>query len=1444
MKKLIRWVVILGLVFVVLLGVGLAVALNSSVQTKIALNVLHKTDPQAKLDSVSFGFGSGEVHGLEMTTAGTHVKLGSAKLAYSVTNLIFGATKIIESAEVKDLVIDLTVPRIPAAPAAPGAAGEKKPLPAVLVKKADISGSVLLALNRSLELSLSAQNVGADGDGKATGNVIYHDKTPGAQVSEMRAATQAAVALDSAMFPKNLDCTLDLTATLPGQTQSAQLSAHLLAKPVSSKAGELTVTLAPPGGTPLLSFKGSYATDGSINGDFTADLNRTQIEPFALGFKLPDFTLRGQGQIAADAAAHSGNLKAVFNGSAGYLEVLRPELAGMGTLALDANLDLAVAQSKTAEKTFSLAGKTLKATLAPQGGQTAVAVELLKPVTIEYGANGLQLPTGAGADILKLTLTRAPAAWLMAAVPKDYTVTGQFMNGEVVLSALDNGTLSANTTNHVTLEGLNVQHGQETLLVNANFGFDGAVQYADKSLQAQVRLLSFIAHGVGAGGVTLSSLSPNPILRGGFGGNVSVVPGLPLPKILVTGKFNTSLEFDQIDQKALGKTLPPLAPAGLLTLGGNLDVSTAVSATDPKDLSLNVNAFDATIGKGDAATRAIFVTLASLQKFSLPLGANAKLQPVSGNLATLEITGFPLTVAQAFLPSRFKFAGSPLKGKILLTGEANPEQTITLHTTEPFTIANALFTQDLVDKLTGVTLTMAPEGVWKPGEIKATARLQAVSTAGTLLDASVEATQSKDTVTATITANGQLAAIAAQPLGLEWRNFLPATKPQFTVSASLTRSPQSIVVKNAEASVAPAGGAALADIKLSQAVTLLTDPTDAKKILWPKINGDVLSIKMGNLPAGVLALALPGYRLQGRDLSADLLLHGAGDGSYTLSSSAPISATGLSFAKLNENTLPTEWVRDLTFTFKPTATFSNEGISAGAVQDLRLSSANTPLVSGHVDFVFAPKQAKAAAALDLSQLFPQQAKVSIQADLAQLLRQPVLAKFNNLATGQFTLEGALDPDGSVRGNGGVTNWTVRGSQTQLPQMMFQNVSGKFNRATNDIQINIPVKGQSNEGPTDCLLAATYGPSGTSHKFTLNVTGNNLVIDDLLAVKAGLFPPAAPPPTTTAATATPAPTPVAATTPAKVVPDMVPLWGDLQGTAQIQLKTLRFHAFFVDNFQTTAQVTPTQATIPGVSGLFQGAPLTLNASLAFDAKQIDQPYSLQTSMSFKSFDVGAYFRSRDAKATPPVEGNFSITGNAAGRGGNINDVIDKVQFDFKLSSDGGTFHLLDLIPNKTVGNGLKALSTIGGVANAVAGLFGKKDVTDGKAAIAKSVIDLLANLDAIKYSKLAFDAARGPDLTVKLNQFDLQSAEVELVGVGQIKYVRGLAIPDQPLTATLTLNAKGGIAQGLQAIHLLGAAAPSGYSVGPKFEVGGTMQHPDYKAFENFLAAALPALGLK
>jgi hypothetical protein len=707
------------------------------------------------------------------------------------------------------------------------------------------------------------------------------------------------------------------------------------------------------------------------------------------------------------------------------------------------------------------------------------------------------------------------------------------------------------------------------------------------------------------------------------------------------------------------------------------------------------------------------------------------------------------------------------------------------------------------------------------------------------VDALLNASQNQDTLTASLSLNGELAALAAQPLGEEWRDFLPDSKPIFSISASVSRSAKGVTLAAAEANVAPAAGASLAEVKLNQPVMLLVNPaakpdaTGMDKYLWPKLNGDVLAIKLTGLPAGVLAMALPGYHLQGREISADLAVHGAGDGSYTLATNAPITAAGLSVAHIVDKNTTVEWIHDLTFSIKPSAAFNQDGLSACGIEDLQLTSGNATLAQGNFTLTRAAGQA-----------WPQQAKISLQTDLAQVLRQPVLAKFNNLATGKLQIDGALAADGSVMVNADVSNWATREAPTQLTHMAFANVTGKFDHTNNAVQLNLPVKGQGTEGPTDCLLAFNLDPSADpkvfNHKFTLNLTGNNLVLDDLMAVKEGLFPP---PPATAApvpAPRGPAPAPAVASTP--VVADKTPIWGDWQGAVKMQLNSIRFHTFSITNFQASAQVSPAKAEIPGVSGIFEGAPLSLKAALNFDTTQKDAPYSLQTDMSFKNFDVGAYFKARAANATPPVEGNFSISGNASGQGANLDDLIGKVQFDMSLSSSSGTFHMLDLVANK-IGVSSAALKTVTSIAGGLLSMLGKNAPT-ALTASAGSVGTLLLNLDSIQYTKLIVEAQRGKDLNVNLSQFDVQNAQVELTGTGVVTYTKGKSIPDQPLTANLSLNGKADTATMLQKIHLAGATTSSGYTQGPQFQVNGTLQHPDYKVFYNLLTQAGMAAGFR
>jgi len=512
---------------------------------------------------------------------------------------------------------------------------------------------------------------------------------------------------------------------------------------------------------------------------------------------------------------------------------------------------------------------------------------------------------------------------------------------------------------------------------------------------------------------------------------------------------------DNLDHKALGQNFPPITPAGLLLLDTSFDVLANTS-------SLQVNSFQSTLSKGRAPTTTTFATITAQQKFTVPLAKNAALPPVSGNLATIDLNGVPLDIAQVFLPANLKFTSGPLKGQILLAGAGGTEAVLTVHTTQPITVENVQFSQDGVGRLSGVKIIVEPEASWKTGTVSGNIHVQATSAQGSLLDTVVNASQVGDTLTAAVTAHGTLTALAAQPLGADWRNLLADPKPEYSVTANFTRAvtpaKTTFTLSTAEASVVSPGGAgtALADVKLIQPFNWEVDAPAAvgakAKYVFPKLNGDVASIKLTGLPAGVLALATPGYHLQGQNISADVAIRGAGNGSYTLVTNSPIMATGLSVATAPVAAPPVELVRDLTFSLKPAATFSSDGLSACSIDDLTLSSGQTALVGGNVTMTSAAGSA-----------WPTEAKINMRADLAALLHQPVLLKYDNLTTGLMKLDGALETDGTIHLDAEVSQWTVRDSTTPLPDMVLQGATGKLNRDTGALQLTIPIKGQGSQG---------------------------------------------------------------------------------------------------------------------------------------------------------------------------------------------------------------------------------------------------------------------------------------------------------------------------------------------------------------------------------------------
>jgi hypothetical protein len=1389
MKRAWRWVLIGIGVVAALLAVVAGVALNAGFQTSMALRFLREMDPAAKLQSVSLGMSGGEVQGLDLTTDGVHVVLQEAALSYSLSQLAFGQVKVIDKVTATGLVVNLAgmakSTQAPAAPEKPATAASSGPPVAVLIKEADLTGTVYLAGDRSVEAAITASNLGAGGNGTAQVQWTFKDDSKDATVRVIQVKTNLSLALDGQMQPQALNLAMQLAATLPGQAAPAQLSVQATAAaPAGGGGREFSLAITQPGtggnpsagsgqaatvGTNLVALAGTVQNSGACTGNFNVNCTSGQVAAFAMGEKLPDFNVQGSGKFSMDAN-QGGSVNAKLVGVAGGWEVLSAKLAGLGMVQFNAGVDARWSGNSAEAKVANI-------TLGPAGGNPAVTLELLRPMAMNFSGRIPQLTEGAGAELARLTLQGVPAAWVGLGLPANETVTGSPITGQVVLGAAADGTITANTTQAIRFAGISVTDNGTAVLNNVSLTLDAGGQCKDGEGSAELRELV-----VSAGVDPLAQL----VAKVSFGNSVAA-----------TGRL--AVAIDKVAQQPFASEWGAKLPNQPLTLDGTFDLLKSSDA-------LEVNALDASVAQnGDP-----LFTLKLLQKISVPTGPNAKAPALSGDLATLEANGLPVELATPFLPKGTVVSGEPLRGKVVLEG-ASGGSDFMLRTDQPLTLVQFNYSSGGNAMLSGATITLTPSGNYSAASatMNGAVQLQVTAPAGTLLDGQVQATQVNGTLTAGLTATGSLNALGAQPLGTAWSSALPANPQNYSLTANITKDGSSLTVQAAEVRVAAADGtgAALAEVKLLQPVVV---PGGSG---LPDLAGDLAAVQFSGLPVGVLGLAMPGYDLQGDTISADLLLHGEGGGVYTLSANLPLTIGRLTVRKGVEPV-----VNELTVGGRPVVKFSHDGLASLAIYDLALGTLGKDLLSGRVECAFKPNQST-----------PTQAKFSLAANLGLLMKQPCLRAYNNVSSGQATMDGQLTPDGNFTLNADFTDWTVKNPARTVKEMALVGATGRLGPAPGTVQVTAPLQGTGANGATNCTLVLALAPGAQSGRtFSLNLTGNGLVPDDVMAVVNGFNPPS-----TSPAQQAGAPTSTAAST----RPDTAPLWGDMTGTARVNLKLLAFDALDLNNVQAAAQVTPTQASVSNLSAqLVGGAPLSFNGTLAFDAAQASLPYGMQANLSLQNFDTGAYFRRHDPNGKVPVDGKFSINGTTSGRGANADDLMGRVPFNFNLSSNGGTIYVLALV-NKGTGAALQGLSAVTGIAGIFGGILGGK--APNVQQFSNALTQLTSLFDNIVYSSMTFAASRGADRNINLTQLNVQSTNIVVNGSGRITYRAHTPIPDQPLNVNVQLGVNGNPAALLNTLGLMQSTTPdaTGYMTGPAFQVGGTLDKPDYKGFYDLLIQA-------
>jgi hypothetical protein len=239
---------------------------------------------------------------------------------------------------------------------------------------------------------------------------------------------------------------------------------------------------------------------------------------------------------------------------------------------------------------------------------------------------------------------------------------------------------------------------------------------------------------------------------------------------------------------------------------------------------------------------------------------------------------------------------------------------------------------------------------------------------------------------------------------------------------------------------------------------------------------------------------------------------------------------------------------------------------------------------------------------------------------------------------------------------------------------------------------------------------------------------------------------------------------------------------------------------------------------------------VEAQIAF-ARGAERPYLFKAAVSVGDVDSGPVFLAISPGKPPVVEGRFDIASSLTGSGAGLNDVLDRVQGEVRLSSKGGRFRALS---TGLVDQIKQAPSKLVDALDTVTALFGKKTENLGTALVASA-----KELSDIPYDQMSVSVERGTDLDLRFTEITLLAPEERLSGRGTITYSEGIPIRDQPLSVDLDMGVRGQLGRFLDVVGMLKEGQDElGYrQIYQPIHLGGTLRNVDQSQWRDMLEQA-------
>ncbi len=579
-------------------------------------------------------------------------------------------------------------------------------------------------------------------------------------------------------------------------------------------------------------------------------------------------------------------------------------------------------------------------------------------------------------------------------------------------------------------------------------------------------------------------------------------------------------------------------------------------------------------------------------------------------------------------------------------------------------------------------------------------------------------------------------------------------------------------------------------------------------------SGEVLRVKIGRIPLGVLRPYLDSLELQGDIMPGELAVRTQGE---TLHAAAAAPLRVERFSAINAGRV---MVRDLTIELEPVVDCTAQGVTARLAALRASDAAGTSLFSA---------QAEANLWPDLAQ--PKvRGTATFEMSVPALAAQPFMAGCTPPAQGKISGEAKFSFDHDLLGEGRLTlNGLVAPTNREpLPVVNLSFRAGLSEKG--EVAVQVPLLIDRAGERSDLTLAATLRPAESGRSLDARISGQHFVIDDMLElVRAFAAPVPAKAPDKPAGPPVPKPEggaqeeagrtttpPVNLPPPASLATPAAP-WAGLTGQVTLDVKSLIYgRNTEISGLTGRVTIDPQRLMAEKITGkLGTDGQLLLDTEVRYAAGE-PEPYTSKIDLNVRDFEVGPLFKAISPGRPPAVEGRFNIRSQATGTGRTLAELMEHTRGEVVLQSRKGVFR------------GLQQEAAAVSLAARLLGSLGEK--VENLATRADVTAELAGQLAQLQFDQLNVRLSRDQSLNLKLADFALVSPNVRLQGDGLITYDPARSLFNQAMQVRINMGVMGAVENKISRAKLpvlSGERDDLGYmKLREPFVIGGTLNKPN------------------